>query len=188
MSKDESADSQIKGTMAIDFVRIVRANRDKNWEKWLTPADLEIVNGKVLPSNWYPYDFFRRIAFAVFKEIAGGNLLTAQQFGRFQMRGLLAIYKNVLRPGDPGASVKTLAALYRTFIRGAYETRTTELEERSLTFEIEAAVEDDEERLLPFVYQVSGYILEIAEQAGGKNPEVEIKGQGHQHQIHLRWQ
>ena len=79
---------KVKGTLIIDYVRIIRANRERSWDRWLAKEDWEIIDGQVLPSNWYPYESFRRIGFAVFKEIANSDLNVAQQFGRLTIRNL----------------------------------------------------------------------------------------------------
>ena len=43
---------EVKGTLILDVIRIVRANKDKNWKKWLSPEDEEVVNGRIFPAAW----------------------------------------------------------------------------------------------------------------------------------------
>jgi len=179
---------QVKGTLLMDYVKIVRANKDRKWDRWLAAEDWEIINGQVLPSNWYPYENFRRIGFAVFKEIADSNLETVRSFGRFSMRRLLEIYKNVLSPGDPVASARNLAKLRRTFMRGEQETRVAEAGPGWLRYEVSTGAEEDHEHSLAFVHQMAGNLEEIAAQTGGKNVTAQVAEEGKVFNILVRWE
>jgi hypothetical protein len=44
------SDEKVKGTMMIDQVRMIRGNKDKDWNKYLKPEDWNIINTKILPS------------------------------------------------------------------------------------------------------------------------------------------
>jgi len=180
---------QVKGTLLVDYVRTVRSNRDRNWDRWLTPADWEIINGKVLPSQKYPYSFFRNIAFAVFKEIAGGNLETARAFGRFAVRGLLDIYKSsILVPGDPMQSVLKMAQLKNLFFVGGGESKMTTSGPRQLHFEMTLPAEEtNEEGAQAFAYQIAGSIEELIEKAGGKKARTKIEKIQQNYDILAEW-
>jgi hypothetical protein len=181
--------TKVKGTLIIDYVRIIRSNRQRNWDQWLTPEDWKIIDGQVHPSNWYPYDCFRRIGFAVFKEIANSDLKIAQQFGRLTIRNLLGIYKNVIAEGDVVASVKNFSNLRRTFIQGDTETKVAESGKNWLRYEMEMPGEEpDPDRLNAFAYQASGTVAELAEQAGAKQVQIEVKPAGDRYNVLLRWQ
>ena len=43
---------QVKGTVLIDLVKQVRAEKDKNWGEYLTAKDMEIIDSEVLTSSW----------------------------------------------------------------------------------------------------------------------------------------
>ena len=49
------SDEKVKGTMMIDQVRMIRGNKDKDWNKYLKPEDWNIIKGMILPAAWYPY-------------------------------------------------------------------------------------------------------------------------------------
>ena len=66
------SDQKVKGTMLIDQVRMIRGNKDKDWNKYLTPEDLNIIKGRVLPAAWYPLETYKRCGRAVFQLLAGG--------------------------------------------------------------------------------------------------------------------
>jgi hypothetical protein len=178
---------QVKGTLLIDYVRIIRANPDRGWNQWLQPPDWDIINSQVLPSNWYPYDSFRRIGFAIFKVIANSDLAVVTAYGRMTMRNLLRIYQNLLAPGDPVASAKNLARLRRTFLRGDMETRVSQAGPDWLCYEIVPGIDEDEEHLEAFAHQVSGNLLELVEQSGGKDARAAVAGEGKNFIVTIRW-
>jgi len=43
------SDEKVKGTMMIDQVRMIRGNKDKDWNKYLKPEDWNIINTKFFP-------------------------------------------------------------------------------------------------------------------------------------------
>lgn len=45
---------KIRGTFLKDYVKIIRGTRDKDWEKFLTAQDWEILDSMILPTEWYP--------------------------------------------------------------------------------------------------------------------------------------
>ncbi len=180
---------RVKGTMILDYVRIIRANRDKDWSQYLTPEDWELIDGQILPSNWYSYESFRRIAFGVYKVIAGGNLQTAQSFGRFTIRNQLEVYKNLLVPGDPVASVDMLARLRRTFFEGEADAGIIAHGKGWLDFEVVAAsLADEKEPLQAYCHLLAGIMLELVEQAGGKNAKTQVSPKPGGAEIKLTWE
>lgn len=48
----EMDELKVKGTVLLDYVRLIKAVKDKNWDKYLTDADKQIINGRILPSLW----------------------------------------------------------------------------------------------------------------------------------------
>ncbi|HUT55477.1 MAG TPA: hypothetical protein VM658_18955 [bacterium] len=180
---------RVKGTLVLDYVRIIRANRGQDWSKYLTPEDWQIIDSQVLSSQWYPYDSFRRIAFAVFKVIAKGNLKTAETFGRFTVKNMLGVYKNILVPGDPAASMDKLARLRRTFFEGEMDTKILEHGKGWLRYEIIVfAQEEDNERIEAFCHQAAGNLIEITEQSGGKNIKADISLKSTGGEIKVSWE
>lgn len=179
----------LKGSAILDYVRIIRANPDKNWDRWLTPEDWEIIHSKILPSQRYPYETFRNIGFAVFKEIAGGDLNVARQFGRFTMKNWIEIYRSsILEPGDPLRSLEKLALIRRKFMDIENETKVGEHGPDWVRYQIiHYTDEPDEERKLAYVYQMAGQLEEVVAQAGGQNPSTTISPIPGGHEILVKW-
>lgn len=166
---------RVKGSLFLDYVKMIRSNQDKNWDQYLQPADWEIVHGHILPSNWYPFETFARIGWAVFQEVAGGNLELVRAFGRFSIKRLLELYKNILVPGDPAASAERLALLHRTFLEGGGQTRVVAQDRHSFRYKVfTPASEVNAPYVLPFYHQIAGNLEELIEQAGGKKIKLEV--------------
>ena len=180
---------EVKGTLVVDFVRIIRSNPDKNWDRWFTPEDWKIIRSQILPSQRYPYKTFRNIAFAVFKEIGGGDLNVARQFGRFTMKNWIELYKtSILVPGDPVRSIEKVAMLRRNFMDIEVETKVAEHGPDWVRYQIiHYADEPDEERKLAYVYQMAGQLEEVVAQAGGQNPSTTISPIPGGHEILVKW-
>jgi len=77
-----SKDRRVKGSVIIDYLKIIRANPDLPWAEHLTPSDLEQLDQMILPSSWYPIDLFERIGIAIFKLVSKDNYDIVHSFGR----------------------------------------------------------------------------------------------------------
>jgi len=180
----------VKGTWILDFVKMIRANKDKDWDRWLAPEDWEIINAQVLPSQWYPFESYERIGKAVFVEIAQSNLDITRTFGRIMMRDLLKVYKNILVEGDLAASVEKFNILRKTFFRGIESDLIfVEQGECHMVFKLMIAG-IDRERASPeaFAHQLAGNLEELVEQAGGKNVSVSVKTVEDGYELSLGWE
>jgi len=81
--------AKVKGSLLLEVARMIRANKDRNWDKYLNAKELEAISGRVLASSWYPADLYERASFAIFQEIAGGNLDVARLWGRFVLEDII---------------------------------------------------------------------------------------------------
>jgi hypothetical protein len=179
---------RVKGTWVLDYARIIRATKDRNWDKYLKPEDWDIINGKVLPSNWYPYDFFLRAAWATFQEVGQGDLEMARSFGKFTLQNMLKVYKTLVVPGNPAASVEKLASLRRNFFEGGIGTEIPGKGPDWLTYRIPRPGQgEDMEEFKAFSYQLAGNIEELAKQAGARDLKVEFDIKEEGADITLKW-
>jgi hypothetical protein len=185
----EGVAMQVKGTMIIDYVKLVRTNPDKDWDRYLEAEDWEIINGQVLSSAWYPYGFFRRLGYAVFKEIAGADLEAVRFFGKINIKNTLKIYKGVLAPGDPVASAENFANLRRNFIKADADTRMVEHGDGWMKYKVTApSGEKDAEGLEAFCYQIAGNLEGIVEDTGGKVISSEVSSTETEGEITVKWE
>jgi hypothetical protein len=179
---------QVKGTVIMDYVRIVRENPDRDWKRYLKDEDWEIINGDVLPSVWYPYEFFHRLGYAMFKEMAQSNLEAVRLFGKMNIRNTLQVYKGVLVPRDPVASAENFANLRRNFIRADADTRMTEHGDKWLKYLVVApSIDRDAESLRAFCYQIAGNLEGLVEDCGLQPAGIEVNSDDARGEIIVRW-
>lgn len=166
----------VKGTLILDYVRLIRSNPDRPWSKWLRPDDLEIVHGQVLASGKYPFSAFSRIGYAVFKEIAQSNLETVRGFGHFFIKGMMEVYgKSVLVAGNPVATIDKFTQLYKIWMIGGGETSMEKLADNKLVFRITPPDEGQgEEVTKAYMHQVAGQIEELIKLSSGATCRAEV--------------
>jgi hypothetical protein len=186
----ESKTMKVKGTWLTDYVKLIRANRDKNWDKYLEPADWEIINSTLLPSVWYPYETFNRTGKAVFHEIAKGNLEVTRAFGKMFADHLADIYQNILVPGNPAATIAKIYALQGSFFRDIPSVIVPVLHEKKRTV-VKISVTPMERAIgapEAFAYQFLGMLERILEKVGGRKSKVEIREVDNGYEIALDWE
>jgi len=105
----------VKGTLFLDYVRMIRKRKEVDWSKHLTPEDRKVLGQMVLPSEWYPLETFQRCGVAVLKEIARGDLEMVRVWGRTSMDELMKIYKNLAEETQPLKALEKLQLLRRRF-------------------------------------------------------------------------
>ena len=97
-------EKKVKGTMLIDFVRMVRSNKNLDWNKYMQPEDWDFINSKILPSNWYPFDFYARLGWASFNLVGNGDLELARLNGQIMAQHLFeTTYTSMVKFKDPNS-------------------------------------------------------------------------------------
>jgi hypothetical protein len=167
------ADRKVKGTMLVDLVRMIRANKDKDWGKHLTPEDWNIINKRILPSEWYPLEIFQRCGMATFQLLAQGNLDLVRLRGRIRGKELFEnVYKSLIISQDPAASLSRFVTVYGQLFNFS-----------SLRFENlgkgHAKIHHDYDAsrnpgTMPYCHQLMGILDVLVEIAGGKNVKIEL--------------
>jgi hypothetical protein len=92
---------RVKGTVFVDYVRMLRGHKGVDWSTLLAPEDLSFLVQRVEADAWYPMESFERMGLAILAEIAQGNLETVRAFGRFSIDRLCHDEPRLLAPGDP---------------------------------------------------------------------------------------
>lgn len=182
---------RVKGTAIIDLVKTIRSEKDRDWEQYLKPEDLEIVKGIVLPSSWYRGDSFWRISHAVTEELGEMKPEAAFAFGRLSAQSYLGVYTRLLVPGDPQASVRNCLDLWQSFydFEGA-PYRGIELETGRFRIRLLAWDYPDmtiPEMRVPYFHGLAGYFQEITERASGKRVQKSIADRGDSFEITYDW-
>jgi hypothetical protein len=179
---------EVKGTVVMDWVKIVQDNPERDWKRYLKDEDWKIIRDNVLPSAWYPYEFFHRLGYAMFKEMAQGNLEAVRGFGKVNIRNTLQVYRGVLVPGDPVRSAENFAQLRRNFMRGDADTRMIGHGAGWLKYLVVApSIDRDAESLRAFCYQIAGNLEGIVEDCGFQPAGIEVHSDAAQGEIMVRW-
>ncbi len=110
--------SEVKGSLLLEVARLIRANKDRDWTKYLTERDLEIVHSQILPSSWYPLDTYERAELAIFKEIGREKLENARTWGRFAMDDMIkTVYQNLVEEQEPMQTLQRFALFRRQLFK-----------------------------------------------------------------------
>ena len=163
-------DKRVKGTLLLDYVRMIRSNKDKDWGKYLTPEDLEIINGRILPSLWYPYETFRRAGMASFYVLGGGNTDTVRAWGKISMDILTkGVYKSIVADPDPMIGLERFVIMRRQFFNFA-AMEFEKIGEKHVKVRLAGAPDDPSTDA--YVAQLTGGLERLVELTGGKNPRI----------------
>ncbi len=111
--------ARVKGTIILDFVKTIKADKSGAYDGFLNEEDWKVINQRVLPSNWYPYETFERLFGAVVKVLAGGDMHTVRQWGRIYGEAIVTgVYRGIIKEGEPMESLRK----YGTYIRNLFDT------------------------------------------------------------------
>ncbi len=139
---------------------------------------MDLVQGRIMPSTWYPFDAFERIGYAVFKLVGKGDLNTARVFGAFTMQETYhKVYENVLfQEKDPTTVLKKFVTLRRQFFKfqdtDIDPLKMKALEENKVKMIIKAP--EPSEYLEPYANQLAGGFEKLLEMAGAKDVQAKI--------------
>jgi len=105
----------VKGTLFVDYVRMIRGYKAADWSTHLLPEDMSYLLQRVEPDSWYPMESFERMGLAILAVIAHGDLETVRAFGRASIDSLCAAHPDLLAPGDPRDTLMRFQVLRRSF-------------------------------------------------------------------------
>ena len=107
---------RVKGTVMIDFVKTIKADRRGSYDQYLTDEDRQVMSERILPSGWYPYDTYKRVFSAVVKVLANNDMEKVRQWGRIYGETIVTnVYKGLIREGQPMETLKKYATYIRSF-------------------------------------------------------------------------
>lgn len=166
---------EVKGTFFLDFIKVIKSNKDKNLGKWLTPEDWNVINSKIMPSQWYPYETYQNAGQAIFKEVAKENVDITRAFGKMIGVNLSVFYQNLLIPGDPAASVEKFVILRNNWFKGVKTAfQLLDRHKNSLTFKLIYSADDKVPAEEAFAYLLAGILEGLIDQTGAKNVKLKI--------------
>ncbi len=105
----------VRGSLFVDYVRMLRAKKGAVWSDHLLADDMEYLVGRIEKTAWYPMATFERMGLAILSEIAGDDVRLVELFGRASVDGLLLQYPGLMVHGEPRETVMRFQALQRGF-------------------------------------------------------------------------
>ena len=105
---------RVKGTLFVDYVRMIRAFKAGNWAPHLAPRDLDYLVQRIEPEAWYPMDTFERMGLAILTEIHP-DMDTVRAWGRAQVDWLCQKHPDLVVPGDTLDSLMRFRVLRASF-------------------------------------------------------------------------
>ena len=182
---------KVKGTAIVDLIRIMRSEKNRDFSSYLKPEDLEIVNGYIAAARWYPGDSFWRISHAVAKEVGKLQKDNMIYFGRLSAKSYLKVYKRLVVPGDPAASLEGCVAVWSSFYDfegAAFKKNDIEKGDDWLKFKVyDYPNMIIPEMRVPYFLGLAGYYLEIAEQSLGRKIKYTITDNGDNFEMTYNW-
>jgi len=157
--------SQVRGSLFLDYVRMLKARRDVEWSRYLAPEDLPYLEQEVDLGAWYPMATFERLGLAILKVVAGGDLEAVRSWGKLTVRPLATLQGKLLVENDPRESLMRFHVLRRTFFD--FEAASvTRLHDTEVRLEIAYRMSPDAEEAA--CYQTMGFFEGLVELAGGR--------------------
>ncbi len=177
-----------KGSILVDFVKTIRADKSGAYDPYLTPEDKEIISQRILPSAWYPYETFRRCFNAVFQVLAKRDLEQVRKWGRIYGEAIMgSIYKGLIRQGDPLEFVKK----YEIYIRNFFDFGELKIEEEAPA-QVIIRIRGFDKNFPPLYYMMYGWLERTLELCGAKNIKVEFLERawegGEETKIRISWE
>lgn len=169
--------AEVKGSLLVDVVRLIRANKDRDWKKYLNEKDLEIIESQILPTAWYPLDTYERAERAIFQEIGQGKLENARIWGRFAIDDMVKrIYQNLIEEQDPMLTLERFTLFRKQLFRfqdpNFQPMEFSQMGPKQVRIKIQ--LNHPLELFEAYAYQSMGSFERLVELAGGKEPKVSI--------------
>ena len=105
----------VKGSLFVDYVRMLRARKDVDWARCLASSDLPYLESQVVVESWYPMEVFERFGLAILEEIARGDLFIVRSWGRLSAEDLANTKADLLVAGDARESLMRFHVVRRSF-------------------------------------------------------------------------
>jgi hypothetical protein len=155
---------KVKGSLFVDYVRMLRAHKGVDWSPYLGAEDLKYLSARIDPRLWYPMEAFERMGVAILREVARHDLRLVEHFGRISLDALCKQHDNLVAPGDPNESLLRFRVLRQSFfdfpaleIADVFEHQAAALVSYGMGSEAEEAA----------THQTMGFLERLLERAGG---------------------
>jgi hypothetical protein len=180
--------SHVKGTLFVDYVRMLRAEKNTDWSRHLTPEDLPYLVTRIQPDEWYPMGTFERMGLAILKELSP-DLPTIRAWGRGQVDWLCRTHAQLVAFGDACDTLMRFRVLRASFFD--YDALTiAELTDGDATLFISYGMSPRAEEAAS--WQTLGFFERLLEMAGATNVQAWFENKSWtskgRTRIRLRWE
>ncbi len=180
---------QVKGSLFVEYVRMIKKNKQIDWNKHLASSEMRFLNQVILPSEWYPFEIYQHYGAAIFQEIADGEPPVACSWGKATMDRLAELYKgNLIEKGQPlGSLMKFKELNQRLFNFDSFEIIVHD--EKHVDIGVDPAFGTG--AVEGYSYQMLGSFRRLIELSGVDKVEAEFSAKtwegDHKTVIELRW-
>jgi len=160
----------VKGSVFIDLVRIIKKDKSGVYDKYLTNKDREIIRPKMWPNGWYPYETYKHCLGAIFEVVAKNDLKVAKEWGRTICQAVMtSVYTGLLKDCDPFSFIKQFESINRSFYDFGETEIVAEGENRALY-----KLSSFDAKFVPLYYIMQGWMERGLELSGAKNIKCEF--------------
>ena len=106
---------KVKGILFLESVKMLKKQKDINFDEYLLPQDLPFLNQEIQPSEWYPFDTFERIGVALLKIEGEPDFETILALGQAYVNDVVRSFPSLLCPGDPRETIMRFQVLRNSF-------------------------------------------------------------------------
>ena len=179
---------RVKGTLFVDYVRMLRSRKDVDWSRHLLPEDLSFLIQRIEPDAWYPMQTFERMGLAILAEITS-DMELVRAWGRSQIDSLRASQESLVAPGDPCDTLMRFRVLRRSFFDfSALDVPVLHDGAASVTVDYGMSPRAEEAAS----WQTLGFFERLLEVAGARNVQAEFSSTSWGGEllttIELRWE
>lgn len=162
--------AKVKGTLLIDFVKTIKADKSGQIAALLPEQDREILAARILPSGWYPYELFKSCFGAVVKVLAQGDMEKVRQWGRLYGEAIITgVYKGMIKQGEPMVALEKYGPNLRNFFDFG-EVQVEPMASNAALIRIKGFDPD----FKPQYYIMQGWIERSLELSGAKEIKAEV--------------
>lgn len=161
---------RVKGTLLIDFVKVVRSEKTGLFNPYLTDQDRQIISQRILASEWYPAETYKNLFNAVVKVGAKGDMEMVRQWGRVYGEKIITnIYKTLV------ADVKPMEVIskYKTIVKRFHDFGETDCDQLSRTSAL-MTIKNFFPEFEPVFHLIRGWIERNLELSGAKDVKSEF--------------
>jgi len=161
----------VKGSLFVNYVKMIRAYPQLPWADHLKPEDLELINQLILPASWYPIEAMQRIGMAAFKLVAKENFAILRAYGRSLADQMHADNPGLVVKGRPLDTLHKYCAIQGRL----YSFKSLDTVDISPQHMIVHIYSQPEDTWIPvYLEQISGTVERLVELSGGRQVQIKL--------------